>query len=59
MNQFTYNTSGYTDKLVKETITEKYDNEGNVVERTTERVYERVPNNTYYWQSQPYIVSQT
>lgn len=38
----TTSSTGYTDKLVKETVTEKYDEDGNVVERTTERVYERM-----------------
>jgi hypothetical protein len=57
VNGLTFSTNGYTDKLVKETVTEKYDNEGNVIERTTEKVYERVYNNTYQYPN--YIVSHT
>lgn len=47
----------YSPKLVKRTVTEKYDAEGNLVERQTQDEY--VNDNTYYYQGQPYIVSQT
>jgi len=49
-------TSTFTSpRLVKRTVTEKFDAEGNVVERSTTDEYV----NVNYYQGQPYIVSNS
>lgn len=54
-------SSTFTTRLVKKTVTEKFDAKGKVIERETTEEYERVPANNYQYTfpTYPQIISST